>query len=284
MAANNRPSLDVLVPLVMIEDNITNDSNDDLSCETQKEVLRHFESGDIVLVRLDSQCLPAIVFNISGLVMKFDIDRQLYHVCLLDKEFTEQWVDAIDMIIYSVPMIAECQNEQTMLMWSTANEFLEIPNNNDDKTRLEEFKKRFSEVRHQQVPLSSMNTSRKNRRSRSSIQKTTSQQILYSPLTTCEELHIIESIYQLSQCTYAEAKRIAEDTYRKIVCTNNRENIQSCSVGIIPDQWFLSFVTRQIEYLRQYSSIWLPDLEGMIENIENQNDVYPLISLMKESV
>jgi hypothetical protein len=36
MAANNRPSLDVLVPLVMIEDNTTNDSNDDLSCEPQK--------------------------------------------------------------------------------------------------------------------------------------------------------------------------------------------------------------------------------------------------------
>jgi hypothetical protein len=86
------------------------------------EVLRHFESGDIVLVRLDSQCLPAIVFNVSGLVMKFDskikrnewnllsstilflVDRQLYHVCLLDKEFTEQWIDATDMVIYSVPV------------------------------------------------------------------------------------------------------------------------------------------------------------------------------------
>ena len=28
MTANNRPSLDVLVPLVMIEDNIMNDSNE----------------------------------------------------------------------------------------------------------------------------------------------------------------------------------------------------------------------------------------------------------------
>jgi hypothetical protein len=76
-------------------------------------------------------------------------------------------------------MIAECQNEQTMLMWSTANELLEIPNNNDDKTRLEEFKRRFSEARYQQVPLSSMNTLRKNRKSRTSIQKTTSQQVVY---------------------------------------------------------------------------------------------------------
>ena len=40
--------------------------------EFHLEVLRHFESGDIVLVRLESQCLPAIVFNNSGLVMKFD--------------------------------------------------------------------------------------------------------------------------------------------------------------------------------------------------------------------
>ncbi len=76
-------------------------------------------------------------------------------------------------------MIAECQNEQTMLMWSTANELLEISNNNDDKTRLEEFKRRFSEARHQQVPLSSMNTSKKNRRTRNSIQKTTSQQVVH---------------------------------------------------------------------------------------------------------
>lgn len=41
------------------------------------EVLRHFESGDIVLVRLESHCLPAIVFNMSGLVMKFDSKRKL---------------------------------------------------------------------------------------------------------------------------------------------------------------------------------------------------------------
>jgi predicted membrane channel-forming protein YqfA (hemolysin III family) len=86
------------------------------------EVLRYFESGDLVLVRTDSNCLPAIVFNASGLVMKFDsefrsvhirislllcllVDRQLYHICLLDKSLTEQWVDATDMIIYSVPVV-----------------------------------------------------------------------------------------------------------------------------------------------------------------------------------
>jgi hypothetical protein len=65
-----------------------------------------------------------------------------------------------------------------MLMWSTANELLEISNNNDDKTRFEEFKRRFSEARHQQVPLSSTNTSRKSRRSRISNQKpTTTHQV-----------------------------------------------------------------------------------------------------------
>ena len=74
-------------------------------------------------------------------------------------------------------MIAECDNEQTMLMWSTANEFLEIPNNNEEKIRLEEFKRRYSEARQQQVPFSSMNISRKNRRTRTSNPRTTSQQV-----------------------------------------------------------------------------------------------------------
>lgn len=36
MAMSSRPSLDVLVPLVMIENTITNDINDNLSCEPQK--------------------------------------------------------------------------------------------------------------------------------------------------------------------------------------------------------------------------------------------------------
>lgn len=196
-------------------------------------------------------------------------------------------------------MIAECQNEQTMLMWSTANEFLAITNSNDEKTRLEEFKRRFSEARHEQVPLLPLNTSRRSTKSRSSIQKLTSQQvksplsshlsflflqILDSSLTTCEELHIIESIYRLSQCTYTEAKRIAEETYVKIICTNNRENSPSFSLEMISEQWFLTFTIRQINYLRKYSSIWLPDLEGMIENIENKTELYSLISSMKESL
>jgi hypothetical protein len=42
MTANSRPSLDVLVPLVMIDDSITNDSNDDLSCEQQKGLNKNF--------------------------------------------------------------------------------------------------------------------------------------------------------------------------------------------------------------------------------------------------
>jgi hypothetical protein len=70
----------------------------------------------------------------------------------------------------------------------------------------------------------------------------------------------------------------------KIICTNNRENHQSYSIENIPQQWFITFAIRQINYLRKYSSIWLLDLEGMIENIENDNELYSLISLMKQSV
>ena len=36
MTANSRPSLDVLVPLVMIENNVMDDSSENLSCEPQK--------------------------------------------------------------------------------------------------------------------------------------------------------------------------------------------------------------------------------------------------------
>jgi hypothetical protein len=42
MMASNRPSLDVLVPLVMIENNITNDSTDNLSCEPHKGLNKYF--------------------------------------------------------------------------------------------------------------------------------------------------------------------------------------------------------------------------------------------------
>jgi hypothetical protein len=77
---------------------------------------------------------------------------------------------------------------------------------------------------------------------------------------------------------------MAEDTYTKIICTNNRENIQSSSMGTAPEHWFVIFAIRKIDYLRKYSSIWLPDLEKLRENIENENDFYSLISLMKESV
>ena len=94
----------------------------------------------------------------------------------------------------------------------------------------------------------------------------------------------MESIYQLSPCTYTEAKHTAEDIYKKIVCTNNRENSPSSSIGIISDQWFLTFAIRNIYYLRQYSSIWLPDLEAMIDIVDNENELHSLISLMKESV
>ena len=84
----SRPSLDTLVPLMMIQNNTSDDATENSPCEPAKgwtgrrqdscrrvcrlELLRYFASGDLVLVRLDAQCLPAIVFGISGLVMKFD--------------------------------------------------------------------------------------------------------------------------------------------------------------------------------------------------------------------
>lgn len=175
-------------------------------------------------------------------------------------------------------MIAECQNEETMLMWSTANELLAIVNPNEEKNRLEEFKRRFCENRQQQMPLLPRNTSQKSTRSEKIISP------LDSSLTPCEELHIIESIYRLSQCSYTEAKRMAEETYLKIIATNNRENHPTNSREIIAEQWFLLFAIRQIEYLRKYSSIWLPDLETMKENLDNPIDLHSLISLMKQTV
>ena len=179
-------------------------------------------------------------------------------------------------------MIAECQNEETMLMWSTANELLAIVNSNEEKNRLDEFKRRFCEIRQQQMPLLPRNSSQKSTRTHSSIQKLIVP--LDPSLTTCEELHIIESIYRLSQCTYPEAKRMAEETYLKVICTNNRENQPTNSREIISEQWFLSFAIRQIGYLRKYSSIWLPDLETIKENLDNPNDLHSFISLMKETV
>lgn len=37
---HSRPSLDSLVPLVMIENNVTNDISNDLSCETPSKGLK----------------------------------------------------------------------------------------------------------------------------------------------------------------------------------------------------------------------------------------------------
>lgn len=89
MTSVNRPTLDSLVPLVMIDNASPMDVNETPATETIKgliffslrfdwihfsstDILRHFESGDLVLVRLDGTCLPAIVFNATGFVMKFD--------------------------------------------------------------------------------------------------------------------------------------------------------------------------------------------------------------------
>ncbi|CAM4760626.1 unnamed protein product, partial [Rotaria magnacalcarata] len=53
---------------------------------------------------------------------------------------------------------------------------------------------------------------------------------------------------------------------------------------IIPDQSLFSFAIQKIDHLRQYSAIWLPDLEVMVDTMENENELRSLISLMKKSV
>lgn len=67
----------------------------------------------------------------------------------------------------------------------------------------------------------------------------------------------------------------------KIICTNNRENIQSGSIGVIPDYWFITFAIQKIAYFRQYAAAWLPDLKSMVDTVENQNELHSLIALMK---
>lgn len=106
--------------------------------------------------------------------------------------------------------------------------------------------------------------------------------MFYAALTPCEELHIIDSIYRIAQCTFADAKRVAEDTFTKIICTNNRENISSSSAESIPDQWFWTFAIDHVHYFQQYSASWLPDLEALIDRTGHADELHSLISLMKE--
>lgn len=107
----------------------------------------------------------------------------MYHVCLLNKDLSEHWIDALDMAIYSAPiMLVDSNNEQIASMWTYANELLQISNDNEDKLRFEEFKKRFVELRQQQMPLSSLNNSNRSKSIRNSIPKNVSQpvKLLYS--------------------------------------------------------------------------------------------------------
>jgi hypothetical protein len=98
MSTINRPSLDVLVPLVMMENEplcegegkgpTSNDSDRSEQIRSdgdvfvvrirfQIDILRYFDSGDLVLIRQRRNFLPGIVFNATGLVMKFDSKRSL---------------------------------------------------------------------------------------------------------------------------------------------------------------------------------------------------------------
>lgn len=58
-------------------------------------------------------------------------------------------------------MIADCEDEQTSAMWSTANELVQIPNKNEIRTRLEEFQKRFHQMRQEQEQASPVPRARK---------------------------------------------------------------------------------------------------------------------------
>lgn len=95
----------------------------------------------------------------------------------MNKDLSEHWIDAMDMAIYSAPMtLVYRNNEQIASMWTYANELLQISNDNEDKMRFEEFKKRFVELRQQQLPLSSLNNSNRSK----SIPKNVSQPVKLS--------------------------------------------------------------------------------------------------------
>lgn len=92
---------------------------------------------------------------------------------------------------------------------------------------------------------------------------------------------IIETVHRSSFCSFTEAKRIAEESYQKIIFTNNRENVEARAKGLISESWFVTFTIRQIEHFKQYATVWLTDLETMLNNSENHDDVSTLISLLK---
>ena len=90
-------------------------------------------------------------------------------------------------------------------------------------------------------------------------------------------------MHRSSFCSFTEAKRIAEESYQKILYTNNRENVQAGAKELIAESWFLTFAIRQIEHFKQYATVWLTDLETMVNSSENNGDVSTLIALLKGS-
>lgn len=51
-------------------------------------------------------------------------------------------------------MIADSNDEQTAAMWSMANELLSMTNKTDNRTRLEEFQKRYHTLKRRSSPSS----------------------------------------------------------------------------------------------------------------------------------
>jgi hypothetical protein len=74
-------------------------------------------------------------------------------------------------------MIADCEDEQTMAMWSTANELIQIPNKNEIRTRLEEFQKRFHQMRQEQNQSSPIYRARKAKSGQPSVRRSRTLQV-----------------------------------------------------------------------------------------------------------
>lgn len=118
-------------------------------------------------------------------------------------------------------MIAECDDKETVLMWSTANELLRIPNNQDKQNRLDEFKRRFNEVRPQPTSVVSVNHARKNRRTNSSLRRTTSTKQVPSRSIDIRLSHSVslpDHLFSIDDLRRATHRRIYPSSVRVFLC------------------------------------------------------------------
>jgi hypothetical protein len=99
-------------------------------------------------------------------------------------------------------------------------------------------------------------------------------------LSPAEEILILDAIVRLgSACTFFEAKRVAEETYSKIICVNN----SNCSLPV-SKVWFYLFFYLHFEALFSTHPHWLEDLEKSETNINSLcKQEQQIICLMKNS-